>query len=64
MSGTIKRNTPMEFVMMYSQVGRAAREFFAHKMGYDFETVDQRWGQPLVRRPPVLAVRRAVVVSA
>jgi hypothetical protein len=29
--------------MMYSQVGRAAREFFAHKMGYDFETVDQRW---------------------
>jgi hypothetical protein len=54
----------MEFVMMYSQVGRAAREFFAHKLGYDFETVDQRWGQPLVRRPPVLAVRRAVVVSA
>jgi hypothetical protein len=37
MSGTMKRNTPMT----YSQVGRAAREFFAHKMGYDFETVEK-----------------------
>ncbi|MEJ7596924.1 MAG: methyltransferase domain-containing protein [Kofleriaceae bacterium] len=33
--------TPMETVMMYSQVGRAASEFFAHKMGYDFETIEK-----------------------
>ena len=34
-------DTPMEMVMMYSQVGRAPSEFFAHKMGYDFETIEK-----------------------
>jgi predicted SAM-dependent methyltransferase len=47
-------DTPMELVMMYSQVGRAASEFFAHKMGYDFETVEK-----LARRAGFTTVTRS-----
>lgn len=34
-------DTPMELTMMYSMVGADPSEFFAHKMGYDFETIDK-----------------------
>ena len=34
-------DTPMELTMMYSMVGADPSEFFAHKMGYDFETLEK-----------------------
>lgn len=34
-------DTPMELIMSYCMVGRDPSEFFGHKMGYDFETLDK-----------------------
>lgn len=50
--------TPMEIVMMYSMVGRAVSEFFAHKMAYDFETIEKlghRAGYTKVTRSDYMA---------